>query len=125
MKQNGQQFLEELSGFPPNTFQATFSKTSERFGLGAALNCRELRLLYRAAYQAALCNIAMNGLGAHGGRVIGHGREADRTGLEIEFMSARERFFSSRGWKNLPAAQRGTIQQGLLRVVVRPENLTS
>jgi hypothetical protein len=123
MKRDGQQFLEELSEFPPNTFQATFSKTSARLGLGAALKCGELRLLYRAAYQATLCNIAMNGLGAHGGRIIGHGREADRTRLEIEFMSAQERFYSSRGWKNLPAAQRGTIQRVLLRVSVRPENL--
>jgi hypothetical protein len=125
MKKDGQEFLEKLSGFPPNTFQGNFSKTSARLGLGSTLSCAELRLLYRAAFQAAMCNIAMNGLGTHGGRTIGQARETDRTRLEVDYMFARDQFQASRGWRNLPAAQRGAIQRVLLHVCVRPENFSS
>jgi hypothetical protein len=122
MKKDDQDFLEELSGFPPNTFENTFLKITTRLGLEHALNGNELRLLYDAAFPAALCNIAMNGLGGCGGRIKPE-REANRTRLENEFMAARDRFYASPSWKNLPAAQRGMIQRILLRVYVRPDKL--
>ena len=123
-KKDGQNFLEELSGFPPHSFEHTFSKTSARLGLGRVLKRSELSLLCRAAFLAAVCNIAMNRLGGYGVR-INPAREANRTRLEIEFMAARKRFYGTPGWGNLPASQRGLIQQIFLRVHVRPENLAS
>ena len=68
MKKDSQVFLEVLAEFPPNTFEHTFLKITARLGLGPTLHGNELRLLYEAAFQAALCNIAMNGLGGCGGR---------------------------------------------------------
>jgi hypothetical protein len=124
MKKDGQEFLEELLFYPPNSFENTFSKTSVRLGLGPALDDCELRLLYRAAFHSALCNIALNGLGGCGGRIRPE-QEANRTRLESEFMTVRDRFYASPGWRNLPAAQRGMIQRILLRVHVRPEKLAA
>jgi hypothetical protein len=124
IKKDGHDFLEELAGFPPHSFENIFSTTAGRLGLGRALKRNELRLLCRAAFLAALCNIAMNRLGGCGARVHPE-REANRTRLEIEFMAARDRFYATPGWRNLPAAQRGMIQRVFLRVQVRPENLAS
>src|SRR5580765_8491929 len=124
MKKDGQEFLEQLSGSPPYSFENVFSKTSARLGLGCALKRNELRLLCRAAFIAALCNIAMNRIGDFRRR-MNPAREANRTRLEIGFMSARDRFTSTAGWRNLPASNRGSIQRLFLRVHVRQENLTS
>jgi len=124
IKKDGQDFLEELSEFPPNTFENTFLKITARLGLGCSLNGNELRMLYGAAFQAAICNIAMNGMGGCAGRIKPE-PEANRTRLETEFMAARDRFYASPGWNNLPAAQRGMIQRILLRVYVRPEKLAA
>jgi hypothetical protein len=124
MKKDGQHFLKKLSGFPQNSFENTFSKITARLGLGRALNAGELELLYAAAFLAALCNIAMNGLGGCGGQIKPE-REANRMKLETEFMVTRDRFYATSGWNNLPASQRGMIQRLLLRVHVRPENLVS
>ena len=124
MKTDGQEFLQELSHFPPHSFESIFSKSSSRLGLGRTLKRKELRLLCRAAFMAALCNIAMNRIGDFRGR-MNPAREANRARLEIGFMSARNRFTSTAGWRNLPAANRGSIQRLFLRVHVRPENLAS
>jgi hypothetical protein len=124
MKKDGQHFLKKLSGFPQNSFENTFSKITARLGLGRALNAGELELLYAAAFLAALCNIAMNGLGGCGGQIKPE-REANRMKLETEFMVTRDRFYATSGWNNLPASQRGMILRLLLRVHVRAENLAS
>jgi hypothetical protein len=122
MKNNGHQFLKELSSFPPNTFESSFSKVSARLSLGQTLTREELACLYAAAYQAALCNIALNGLGGCAGQ-IRPDLERNRTELEISFMAARARFFDSGGWRNLSAFQRGPVERIFLHVCVQADKL--
>ena len=123
MKTDGQAFLTELASSPPNTFEGRFCRISTRLRLGAALNWDELSLLHQeAAFLAALCNIALNGLGGCRGKITSENEPA-RTGLEQKFMAVRERFFASRGWKNLPPSDQETIQRIFLNVLVSDENL--
>src|SRR5215469_13926650 len=100
MKADGQDFLEQLASFPPNTFEGRFLKTSIRLGLGSDLEASELAFLYHAAFRAALCNIAFNGRGGCNGEIKPE-QEGSRTRLEHEFMIARDRFQSCSGWKGL------------------------
>ena len=81
MEQDGSEFLAELSGFAPNTFEGRFAVLSARLGLDGALSAKELRLLYQAAFYATLCNIAFNGLGRCGGEVKAE-KEHQRIQLE-------------------------------------------
>jgi hypothetical protein len=122
MKTDGQDFLEQLATFPPNTFEGRFLKSSIHFGLGADLAADELSLLYRAAFRAALCNIAFNGLGGCEGQ-INPEQEASRIRLEREFMIARDRVYACAGWKALRSSQRNSVEKVLLRVQVEERNL--
>ena len=122
MKADGQDFLEQLTSFPPNTFEGRFLKTSVRLGLGADLHAEELSLLYRAAFRAALCNIAFNGLGGCDGQIKPE-QEGSRTRLEREFMITRDRFCACVGWKRLQKSQKISIEKVLLRVCVEDKNL--
>jgi|SRR5579859_3004327 len=121
MKSDGQDFAEQLASFPPNTFEGRFLKTSLQFGLVNDLGAAELGLLYRAAFRAALCNIAFNGLGGCQGQIRPE-QEASRIRLEQEFMLSREQFYGCAGWKTLRKSQKTAIARTLLKVAVDDEN---
>ena len=122
MNKDGQDFLNRLATFPAPSFEARFSNTSTRIGVGRALKQNEVRKLYEAAFAAALCNVAFNGLGGCGGHIRPE-REGNRIRLEREFMVARARLFSSRGWKALSQSEKETIQRIFLRVRVAEDKL--
>jgi hypothetical protein len=122
MQADGQDFLERWVSNSPNTFEGKFAKTSKQLGLGALLAASELNLLYEAAFYSTLCNIAFNGLGGCEG-LIKPERESTRITLEQSFMAARARFFACRGWKNLGARAKGSVQRVFLTVLVQEENL--
>jgi hypothetical protein len=122
MKTDGQEFLEFIEGSSTNKFEIRFSKVSSRLDLGAALDPRELSLLYEAAFLASLCHISFNGLGISGGGIKPE-RENVRIMLEREFMVARTRFLDCAGRQQLSAAQKQSIDQIFLRVEVAEENL--
>jgi hypothetical protein len=122
MKSDGQEFLAEFSGSAPNSFEGRFANISTRLDLGNALCGKELSLLYQAAFNATLCNIAFNGLGGCGGE-IRPDRELNRTMLETRFMFSRDRFFGSAGWRALPKSRQESIERIFLTVFVTEENL--
>lgn|SRR5690348_2650099 len=122
MKSDGQDFLEQLASFPPNTFEGRFLKTSLQFGLVNDLAAEELSLLYRAAFRAALCNIAFNGLGGCQGQIRPE-QENCRIRLEQEFMLSRDRFHACPGWKTLRKSQKAAIERTLVKVAIDPQNL--
>ena len=122
MKTDGQDFLQQLAGFPPKTFEGRFLKASIRLGLGADLAADELSLLYRAAFRAALCNIALNGLGGCEGQIRPE-QERSRIRLEREFMTARDRIYACFGWKTLRKSQKESVERILLQVRVEERNL--
>ena len=122
MTTDGQDYLEELASLPPNTFESRFSRISTRLGLGRALSREELARLFDAAFAAALCNIAINGLGGCGGK-IKPDQESNRIRLEREFMAARDALKSSSGWQRLPSSKRDSAARIFLKVLVANENL--
>ena len=122
MKADGQEFLEQLATFPPNTFEGRFLKSAIRIGLDHDLGADELSLLYRAAFRSALCNIAFNGLGGCDGQIKPE-QEPTRIRLEREFMIARDRFQACAGWKKLHKSQKTSIERILLQVRVQEKNL--
>ncbi len=122
MMTGGQDFLEKLAKFPPRTFEARFLQRSLRLGLGKVLTPEEMRLLYRAAFRALLCNIAFNGLGGCDG-LIRPERELNRVRLEQDFMAFRNRVYACTGWKRLRGLQRERIDREFLAVAVAAENL--
>jgi hypothetical protein len=124
MKNYGQAFLNELAGLPPDTFESRFSTTSTTLGLGAILDRNELTLLYEAAFRAALCNDAINGLGEHQGNIKAEG-ESKRTKFESEFMAARDIFYASAGWQALSAPDQSSIEGMFLGVAVAQDKLAS
>ena len=123
MRSDGHIFLEHLAGFPRHSFEGRFLESSIGLRLGARLKAGELSLLYEAALYASFCNIAFNGLGGGRGEICAD-QEANRTGLELQFMAARHRFRSCPGWRELTPWQREQIEQDLLRVFVDETNLT-
>jgi hypothetical protein len=122
MMTTGEAYLNELAGFPTKTFPSHFSGSATRLRLGTVLNRTELKWLYEAAFVAALCNIAINGLGGCGGRIKPE-REPNRRRLEKEFMVARDKLYASAGWQALPPLVRQPIQRIFLRISVNEENL--
>jgi len=124
MKTDGHEFLEQLVSFPPASFEGRFLKTSTRLRLASYLRAEELSTLYRAAFRAALCHIAFNGLGGNEAE-IKPDQELNRRRLENEFMVSRDRFFRCRGWKVLPQSSKDSIQRLFLQVIVADENLAS
>jgi len=119
---DGQAFLEYISGSSTNKFEICFSKISRRLDIGAALDAKELSLLYEAALLATLCNITFNGLEGSGGEIKAN-RELVRTMVEREFMMARDRFLDCPGANRLSSAQKGSIGRIFLRILVTEENL--
>jgi len=118
----GQEFLNELAGFPPETFPSKFSGFATRIHLGTALDATELKWLYEVAFVAALCNIAINGLGGCGG-IIKPEREPHRRRLESDFMVARDELYACAGWQALPSFVKQPIQRMFLRIYVNEDNL--
>jgi len=118
----GETYLDELAGFPPKTFPSHFASSATRLRLGTFLDRTELNWLYEAAYLAALCNIAINGLGGCGG-IIKPERESNRRRLETEFMAARDRLYACAGWQALRPLVRHPIQTVFLRISVNEDNL--
>src|ERR1017187_5308449 len=89
MMTTGEEYLDELAGFPPKTFPSRFSRYATRLRLGAALDGTELRWLYEAAFGATLCNIALNGLGGCRGEIKPE-REPNRRRLGGGVMAGRD-----------------------------------
>jgi hypothetical protein len=122
MATDGQNFLRELGGFPPNTFEGRFFQTSARLDLGAILSGNDLMALYEAAFYATLCNIAFNGLGRCCGKIKAQ-RESTRRRLEHAFMAARDALYDTEGWDALALSQKGSVHRIFLNVTVAPDNL--
>jgi hypothetical protein len=122
MMTTGEEYLEELAGFPPKTFPSNFSSIATRLHLGTAMDRTELRWLYEAAFEATLCNIAINGLGGCGGRIKPE-HEPNRRRLEKEFMAARDRLYACAGWQALPPFVKHPIQRFFLRISVNENKL--
>ena len=122
MKTNGEEFFQSKAEPRFGSFEHTFRDTSAALALGSKLNGPELALLRRAAFQAALCNIAFNGLGGCGGEIKPH-RENHRRQLESGFMHARAAFFASDGWKWLALPLKRVIERRLLTVRIADHNL--
>jgi hypothetical protein len=122
MNTDGQAFLDQFANLPRRTFESLFSRISNRLDVGLELTWEELKLLYDAAYQAILCNIAFNGLGGCGGQ-IKPDRERNRIRLEREFLAARDRFYACRGYEGMSESKRRAIERIWLTVLVTEENL--
>jgi hypothetical protein len=122
MKGNGQAFLGVLATFAPNNFAKQFSGNCSTLGLGAVLDEDELNLLYRATFDAALCNIAINGLGGCRGQIKPE-REPNRIQLEWRYMAARDAFYASPGWQGLPRSVKESVNRIFLRVQVADNRL--
>ena len=122
IRTEGQDFLEKLAASSTDGFDTRFASISTRVGLGLALNAPELRLLYEATLAAMSCYMSLNGFGDYRDE-IEPGAEINRLKLERDFMAARDKCYSSAGWKTLPISQKTPIQQILLSVFVDEENL--
>ena len=122
MLTTGEEYLDELAGFPPRTFPSHFSSSAIRLRLGTVLDRTELKWLYEAAFAAALCNIAINGLGGCGGSIKPE-REPNRRRLEWEFMAARDQLYACAGWQALPPFVKHPVQRIFLRVFVNEDKL--
>jgi hypothetical protein len=120
---DGQAFLDRLATMSGEGFQARFSRISTRLGLGVALNAAEPKTLYEAAYFAALCHIAFNGLGGCS-REIKPEREFNRSKLEQHFMDSRDKLWASAKWQALPLGMQTAIQQIFLTAYVEEDNLS-
>ncbi len=122
MRTDGQNYLQELASLPPDTFENRFSRISTRLGLGRALRRESLARLFEAAFCAAMCNIAINGLGGCEGQ-INPSHERNRIRLEQEFMAARDQLYRSRDWRRLAKLKRDSATRVFLTVRVVEENL--
>ena len=119
---DSQDFSEELANCPGQGFKGKFGQITRRLRLHSGLSRSELSCLYDAAFLAALCNIAFNGLGGCGGEIRPE-KERTRCRLEQAFMEARTSFYSCTGWKRLPAGRKKSINRVFLTVKVADENL--
>jgi hypothetical protein len=122
MKNPAQEFLQELSNLPPDTFESRFSRASNQLGLAGELTRNELTLLYEATFRATVCNLAINGLGKLAGKIPGE-QEPNRRQLESDFMVARDIFFASPGWQTLEPLEQETIEKVFLGVMVADDKL--
>ena len=120
---DGQAFLDRLATMSGEGFQARFSQISTRLGLGVALSAAELKTLYEAAYFAALCHIAFNGLGGCSGEIKPE-LEFNRIKVEQHFMASRDKLWASAKWQSLPMPMRAAIQRIFLRADVEEHNLS-
>jgi hypothetical protein len=123
MKTDGHDFLEQLAAFPPTSFEGRFLKLSTRLRLAQDFSANELSLLYGAAFRAALCSIAFNGLGGCDSE-LKPDQEPHRTRLEQDFMDARSKFLACPGWQALSNSRKDSVQRTFLKVEITEENLT-
>jgi len=117
----GQEFLETLAGFPPNSFENAFYSDSRRLDLGSIFDRNELSLLYETSFCGYWCNRLINGVDCCGAPP--QKLEANRRKLECDFMAARDIFFASPGWQNLCLVNQEAIQHTFLQVFVSDEKL--
>jgi len=122
MKTDGQAFLEYIADAATNRFEVRFSRISTRLDLGAALDAKEISLLYEAAFMAALCHISFNRVDSCNGQIHPE-REKIRTLVEREFMAARSRFLNCPGFCRLSPTQRSSVDSIFLQAFVADENL--
>jgi hypothetical protein len=120
----GEEYLNELAGLPPETFASKFAGRATRLHLGTALDATALQSLYEAAFTAALCNSALNGLGSWGG-IIEPEQESIRRWLEGDFMVARDKLYACAWWQALPSRVRQRTQRIFLAISVREDNLVA
>jgi hypothetical protein len=118
----GEAFLEGLTESSPNGFPGRFARMSNRLRLGTRFDGAELKLLYRAAFLAALCRIAFNGQGGSHGDIAPE-KETQRIQLEQQFMSAQARFWNAANTQVLRRTLREAIQKTFFCVLVKEENL--
>jgi hypothetical protein len=118
----GEAFLEGLAESSPNGFPGRFARTSTRLRLGTRLDGTEVKLLYRAAFLAALCRISFNGPGGCAGRIAPE-KEGQRIQLEQQFMAARDRFWTAVAHQLLRRSLREAIQKTFFNIVVKDEFL--
>ncbi len=122
MQTDDKKFLQSNESTRPCGFGQRFFTAANLLGLTAKLNQEELSLLHDAAFGAALCNIAFNGLGGCNGQIKPQ-RENHRRNLETRFMTARNAFYASAVWKHLPSCLRSDIERVFLTVRVTDSNL--
>ena len=124
MRTNGEQFLQSKANSKPGSFGQRFFTASKLLGLGSKLNQPDLLLLHDAAFRAALCNIAFNGLGGCNGQIKPQ-RENHRRSLETQFMNARNAFYASPAYKTLPTLLKSHVERCFLTVQISQENLSA
>ena len=122
MEADGYEFSEELTGCSRQAFRTKFGRTARRLGLSNRLKREELNRLAEAAFLAALCNVALNGLGGCEGDIRPE-NEPVRRDLEGAYMNACQNFYASPGWGKLPAAQKESLRAVFLTVAVEERNL--
>lgn len=115
-------FRDLMSAKPAPPFKLRFAAIAERLSLRLWLSKVELTQLCEAAFYAALCNIAFNGLGGCRGE-IKPSRETNRISLERAFMEACAEFENSIGAQALPQNVKESVRRILLSVVVVDGNL--
>ncbi len=117
MQKDDFDFEEPSAPGEPMNFAGKFVRASCRLGLRPFLTRGELSALYQAAFAAALCNIAINGLGGCNGQIKPE-REQNRIKLERAFMRARNGFYETDGWQALSLHLKRSVQGTFLRVEV-------
>ena len=122
MDADSQEFFEELTSCSRSSFKTKFDRAVRQLRLDPALKQEDLTRLREAAFLAALCNISFNGLGMSE-REIKPAKEPTRRRLEYAYMDACNNFYLSPGWKKLPAAQKESVRNVFLTVLVDEENL--
>jgi hypothetical protein len=120
MKSSSQEFLQQLTALPADSFEHQLGERLAQLGLAAMLDRNELTLLCEAALRAHLCQGALNDL--CGGK-ISQAQEAKRGRLEWEFLSARDIFYASPGWQTLDESLQDIVRQMFLAVSVADECL--
>ncbi len=106
------------------TFEQEFSRIATGLGLEREMSRVELFALLRAAFYAALCNIAFNGLAGCRGQIRPE-KELNRIKLERTFMVAREQCYASAGWRALTPSQKASAVRIFLTVHVNEENFAA
>jgi len=116
-----QEFLSGLASFPADSFESRFCHQSASLNLAAKFDRNELTLLYEAGLGADLCQLAFNGREPNGQNIL-RSDEGRRCRLEWEFLNARDIFYASPGWQNLPVEDQQLIERAFLSVAVAENN---
>lgn len=122
MNADSEEFFEESTSCPRSSFKTKFDQTIRQMRLNPALKPAEMARLGEAAFLAALCNISFNGLAGCEGR-IDPDKEQTRRRLEVAYMDACRDLYLSPGWKKISTAQKESVRNVFLTVMVDDENL--